>query len=147
MSAVLIPTASEAGRFWAKVDKSGDCWLWTGSLNIRRGGYGQVSLHGRVRKAHQVAYEVNVGPIPDGTELDHLCRVPACVNPAHLEPVTHRENYARGASRSAGALRTNFCVNGHEFTPENTRIRAGGSRVCIECARERVRRWRARRSS
>jgi hypothetical protein len=145
LTAILIPTASEAARFWAKVDKSGDCWMWIASTDCR--GYGQIKWGARVRKAHQVAYEICVGPIPEGTELDHLCRVPACVNPAHLEPVSHRENYARGASRSANALRTNVCINGHEFTPANTRIRKGGSRVCIECARKRTREWRAGRAA
>src|SRR6266496_2265386 len=88
-------------RFWAKVDRSGGsraCWLWTGKTG--RDGYGRIGLGGRgalVRvRAHRFAYELLIGPIPDGLQIDHLCRVRHCVNPAHLEPVTQRENILRG---------------------------------------------------
>ena len=82
-------------RLWAKVDKSGDCWIWTG-CRIRH-GYGRISGPGRKPLlAHRVAYELTYGPIPDGLELDHLCRNPSCVRPDHLEPVTHLENVRRG---------------------------------------------------
>lgn len=156
MTAVLVPASEDEwlARFWAKVNKNGPvpvrrpelgpCWIWTGSINIRRGGYGQFRLHGRVRKAHQVSYELGVGPLPEGTEPDHLCKVHDCVNWHHLEAVTHRENYARGSHLSAIALRTGKCINGHRFSPQNTRIRRDGTKVCIECARDRTRRWRAR---
>lgn len=81
-------------RFWSKVDKRpGGCWLWTGTM--LRSGYGQFRLGlGHVR-AHRFAYELLVGPIPEGLTLDHLCRVTACVNPLHLEPVTLSENVKR----------------------------------------------------
>lgn len=89
-------------RFWAKVDRSGDCWRWTGAL--ARGGYGFAVVGSRddpqrYRNAHRFAYELSVGPIPEGLELDHLCRNRRCVNPAHLEPVTHSENMRRGVER------------------------------------------------
>lgn len=86
-------------RFWTMVDKDVDrdgCWTWTGKKGSK--GYGLVhvdSASGRQQQAHRAAYELVVGPIPDGLELDHLCRVRVCVNPAHLEPVTRAENMRR----------------------------------------------------
>jgi hypothetical protein len=81
-------------RFWAKVDVGGNgCWLWTaGKLR----GYGNYSHEGRTAKAHRVAYQALVAPVPAGLALDHLCRNPSCVNPAHLEPVTWQTNIHRG---------------------------------------------------
>ena len=81
-------------RFWSKVDKSGDCWLWTAATNSR--GYGVTWSDGALGLAHRRSYTDAKGPIPDGMELDHLCRTPVCVNPDHLEPVSHRVNVARG---------------------------------------------------
>jgi len=81
-------------RFWPKVDRGGACWLWTGALYVN--GYGAFrGPDGRTIRAHRFAYERVVGPIPEGLDLDHLCRVRACVNPAHLEPVTRAENLRR----------------------------------------------------
>ena len=77
-------------RFFAKVDKTGDCWLWTASTDPA--GYGCFGLDGKLRKAHRVAYEWAVGTIPAGLYLDHICHVPACVNPAHLRLATNAEN-------------------------------------------------------
>jgi hypothetical protein len=93
----------EAERFWPQVDFDGPggCWLWTGQAN--KGGYGAFSVGSRYDgnrrgvRAHRWAYEALVGPIPEGLQLDHLCRNPPCVNPAHLEPVTHAENMRRWA--------------------------------------------------
>lgn len=97
-------------RFWSKVDKCGPlplwapflgrCWLWTGAPTNQ--GYGHLKIRGLWVKAHRLAYEMLVGPVPDGLELDHLCRVRLCVRPSHLEPVTHAENVARAPSRRAG---------------------------------------------
>jgi hypothetical protein len=85
-----LPTA-----FWRKVAKAGpdECWLWTGG--VRTTGYGQIRYLGRNHAAHRVSYEINVGPIPEGLHIDHLCRVRLCVNPIHLEPVTQDENNRR----------------------------------------------------
>ncbi len=88
-------------RFWAKVDRSGECWLWTG--NVYRDGYGQFYVERRQVRAHRWAYESEVGPIPEGLVLDHLCRVRLCVRPSHLEPVTNRENLLRGIAARKGA--------------------------------------------
>jgi hypothetical protein len=81
--------------FWSRVDKDGPngCWLWTG-VHIGA-GYGQASLNGVRQVAHRVAYELTVGPVPEGLQLDHLCRNRGCVNPDHLEPVTASENKRR----------------------------------------------------
>jgi len=80
-------------RLLENVDKSGDCWLWTGQLNNK--GYGLFSYRNQKRAAHVVLWEHLVGLVPTGLELDHLCRITACVNPDHLEPVTHAENMRR----------------------------------------------------
>lgn len=133
------PRKTEAERFWEKVDL-GDgtgCWLWTGARNPN--GYGQFWSGRRLGLAHRYAYETLVGPIPDGLSLDHLCRVPACVNPVHLEPVSHRENCLRGISPAAQQAQQTHCKNGREFTEENTRLqilRSGRvKRHCRECAK------------
>ena len=79
-------------RFWSKVNKTDTCWIWTAAKN--QDGHGRFR-HGRLVLAHRFAYELLVGPIPKGLDLDHLCQNPACVNPAHLEPVTRKENTRR----------------------------------------------------
>lgn len=87
-------------RFERKVQRSGDgCWIWTGAKNSR--GYGQLKIDGRSRYAHRLAYEHWQGLIPEGFELDHLCRTRACVNPAHLEPVTRRARTSVAVKASA----------------------------------------------
>jgi hypothetical protein len=73
-----------------------DCWLWKGGTNSR--GYGRCRWNGRMQPAHRAFYERAGGTVPEGLQLDHLCRVPRCVNPGHLEPVTGVENVRRGAA-------------------------------------------------
>jgi len=84
-------------RFWKKVDKNGPngCWIWRGALRNKRDGYGVISLPGRpvrYKMAHRVAYELTKGPIAEGFEIHHKCRVRDCVNPDHLEPLSHADN-------------------------------------------------------
>lgn len=111
------------------VSESG-CWLWTGRTNSF--GYGLVGG----TRAHAFTYRLIVGPVPMGLELDHLCRLPLCANPFHLEPVTADENRRRKYEAQT------HCRYGHEFSPENTRLRPGlvlPLRWCRECERRRDR--------
>jgi len=130
-------SASFPERFWAKVDRRGpeECWLWTASLN--QAGYGQINPGGGgiPLRAHRVTYEWLVGPIPEGLELDHLCRNRACVNPKHLEAVTHRENILRGESPMAVRARDTACPRGHPYDEANTYRYANGTRRCRACDR------------
>ncbi|MFL2002166.1 HNH endonuclease signature motif containing protein [Microbacterium sp. A1-JK] len=119
---------------WEQIQFTDTCWLWLGP-QIK--GYGKS--HGTT--AHRVVYRALVGPIPEGLELDHLCMRKLCVNPEHLEPVTRAENMRRRAAAYV------TCVNGHDFSPENTYIRPGGGRDCRQCIRRRVAKHRARRRS
>lgn len=133
-------------RFWAKVvvDPSG-CLMWAAGRS--GGGYGAFDHGGRKVAAHRFAYTALVGPVPDGLELDHLCRTPACVRPDHLEPVTHRTNTLRSEAPTAVNAAKDGCANGHPYTEENTYYRAGG-RDCRACKRDRSREWkRARRAA
>jgi hypothetical protein len=140
---------SPLDRFWPKVDRSGTCWLWTSKINNR--GYGLFSLNGRMVAAHRVAYELLVGPIPEGHDVDHVrergCVNRHCVNPSHLEPVTHRENLLRGSGFAAVNAAKTHCPRGHEYTPENTYVNPhpDGGRICRTCKRDRDRRRSAAR--
>lgn len=110
------------------------CWIWTKSVD--RKGYANSSDSSfATRKAHILLYMHLVGPIAEGLQLDHLCRVRCCVNPAHLEPVTLAENVRRGKAGIHQKSKTH-CKNGHEFTPENTRLDAFGWRICLGCKRD-----------
>lgn len=139
-------------RFWAKVvvwqhtQFPGECWTWRGSLDPA--GYGQTSRRSQILKAHRRAWEALVGPIPDGLHLDHLCRNRACVRPAHLEPVTCRENVLRGIGPSARNARKTRCASGHRLSGSNLRITNRGGRECVDCRRawnrKTMRRKRAR---
>ena len=113
--------------FDAKVsppDQNG-CWNWTGS-KLR--GYGQFGVNQKTRYAHRISYERHRGLIPEGMDLDHLCRNPGCVNPDHLEPVTHRENLLRSESVAGRNARKITCDKGHDLVK-----RPSGWRVCKVC--------------
>lgn len=128
----------------AKIVTSDGCWMWQGQ--IAANGYGRFRPDPQrpSMQAHRVAYELFVGPIPDGLQLDHLCGVRACVRPDHLEPVTGRENRLRSLANviTINAAKTE-CKRGHPFTPENTYVRPDrGHRSCKTCQRENERRYR-----
>jgi HNH endonuclease len=141
-------------RFWLKVDKTGDCWLWTGGTNR---GYGIFTVKKGVRQVyvHIYVYELLVGPIPEGYEIDHTCHNAdpscthqaetcihrRCVNPAHLEAVTKAENMRRRFARIT------HCPHDHEYTPENTYINTRGARMCRACSRIRSATTNARRKA
>ena len=134
-------------RFWSKVDASGDCWEWT--AHVRATGYATYPIWnaGRVLTpyVHVFAYRCLVGEIPKGLDLDHLCRNPRCVNPDHLEPVTHRENLRRSPVTAMGRT---HCSNGHPFDEANTGwFLKGGTaprRYCRICQRARIAAFRRR---
>ncbi len=128
-----MPTFEAVSR---RIDTSGVCWAWRGSRV--GGGYGKAWDRDRKRGivAHRLVYELLVGAIPAGLQLDHLCRNRGCVRPDHLEPVTGRENIMRGDTPAARNAAKTRCINGHEYTPENTKLnRATGQRKCRICSR------------
>ena len=110
-----------------------ECWEWTGAKTGL--GYGNFYVAGRTVRAHRFVYEAARGAIPDGLVLDHLCRNPKCVNPAHLEPVTQRENILRGASDISSRATRTHCKRGHALAGENLQISKLGHRQCAECKR------------
>lgn len=124
------PEADRLARLYRV--RSDGCWEWVGAID--RIGYSTVWYRGRVRRAHRVVYEVLRGA--PASELDHLCRFKACVNPDHLEPVTRSENLRRHYSTITG------CPQGHSYDEANTYM-DGGKRRCRMCMREAQRRRRA----
>ncbi len=131
-----------ADRFWAKVQIEEDCWVWSGHLTD---GYGKFMWNHRQGQAHRFAYESFVGPIPEGLTIDHLCRNRACVNPAHMEPVTLAVNGLRGVSPPATNARKTDCKWGHPLSGENLIARPDG-RECRECHRRLCREYVHRNS-
>jgi len=135
-------------RIMKYVEVTKSCWLWKGALNS--GGYGVVSFAGKNHIAPRIVYELLEGKIPDGLHIDHLCRNPPCVNPAHLQPVTPRENALRGLTghhknQMKGQEHYNskktHCPQGHEYTIKNIYYQSG-SRACMICRKVRVQKFR-----
>ena len=156
-----------AERFWAKVDMSGPvpdyaphlgpCWIWTaGKQSLGYGAFHRPRGECGSRYPHRIIYEWVHGPIAAGLFLDHLCRVPACCRPTHLEPVTPRENVLRGLTLPADNVLKETCPRGHPYDEENTYPRPEGGRGCRicrrllnreSCARRRAREREARRAA
>ena len=122
--------------FWDVVDKSDGCWLWTRTRN--REGYGVYTYQGRTYKAHRWAWMQTVGAIPEGLEIDHLCRNPSCVRPDHLQAVDHRTNVLRGVGPTAVNAKKTTCDKGHQFDRVNSR----SARICSKCTNAYKREWK-----
>lgn len=141
-------------RVLSRFERSEGCWIWQGPISL---GYGTAWRDGKHRKAHRVVYELLVGPVPEGHELDHVCHTEdasckggttcphrACVRPDHLEPVLPGENWRRGRNFSAANARKTRCPRGHEYDPR-WRAKYGECRICGQAQRnESTRRWRER---
>lgn len=136
------PRLSPEDRFWLRVERDGPipehrpnlghCWLWTGARNDL--GYGRFYVGpGELTQAHRFAYELLVGPLPNGLVPDHLCRVPPCVRPSHLEVVTSRENTVRGNGWGGVNARKTHCPRGHAYDEANTYRNPRGARECRAC--------------
>ena len=139
-------------RFWAKVEKTDGCWEWRGGKTTA--GYGHIFIKRSPKRvveySHRLSYVWAKGPIPDGLEIDHLCHNRACVNPAHMEAVTHVENMRRSAPKGYGEFqhKKTHCPQGHPYDQDNTKITRGGrGRACRICARASFRVWWHRRRS
>lgn len=147
------------GLYERLIDRSGECWIWTGRVNER--GYGLAvpykTSESTARRAHRRAWETVNGPIPEGLVIDHLCHtLPGCaggptcphrrcVRPDHMALTTPQENLKRG--NKAGRKPQKFCKHGHEFTPENTYLHPRGYKACIMCRRESKRRANDKRAA
>jgi hypothetical protein len=134
----MIGTLEERLRSKFEADPDTGCWLWQASKY--RDGYGRVWADGRGRLAHRVSYELFVGQIPEGLDIDHLCRVRHCVNPEHMEPVTRQVNGLRGVGPQAGHAAQTHCIRGHELTGDNVIIveyTGRPARCCRACRREK----------
>lgn len=126
--------ANMKGRLLSKVKVEGECWTWQGYR--LPGGYGQIGVGARrMRLAHRVSYVVFKGNIPDGLEIDHICRNTSCINPHHLEAVTSSTNARRGNTIARKNAAKTHCKHGHEFTAENTILHKGKYRNCKTCVR------------
>jgi hypothetical protein len=128
-------------RWLYNADRETGCWLWTGPKD--KLGYGNFGFQGRGYGAHRAAYLLFIGDVPEGMELDHLCRNPSCVNPSHLEPVTHRENIRRGAAGDRERAKTH-CPQGHPYSGDNLQVLANGHRRCRACLKVQRKAWKER---
>lgn len=145
----LIPLLD---RLESRIEKTSDCWIWKGKVD--KTGYGSFGLRdngvSRTRSAHKIVYEVLVGEIPQGFQLDHSCHDPEicfgfcphrlCVNPSHLEIVTPKQNVLRSNGLAAKNAAKTHCLNGHELSGENLYVPPNrpDRRYCRECPRQRL---------
>jgi hypothetical protein len=120
-----------------------NCWLYAGSVNKDDYGVMPVKIDGkwRERRVHRLVYEALVGEIPDKLVLDHLCRIPRCINPEHLEPVTDQINILRGIGTGAKHAQQTACKNGHPYVDGSYYQRSDGGRRCKVCHHKAKREW------
>lgn len=137
----MTVSPAQEERFWAKVQKTEGCWLWTSQIEAK--GYGRFRFNGRPVLAHRFSYELAYGPIPSGMEIDHLCRTRHCIKPEHLEAISHIDNLRRGNTFDIGSVHRSIthCPRGHPYNAENTYHDKKG-RQCIACRRERAKELR-----
>jgi hypothetical protein len=131
---------TSAERFWEGVDKNGPngCWIRGGHRNHH--GYSMGSMDGKQQAAHRISYKLCVGSIPEGMQIDHLCRNRVCVNPDHLEAVTPRQNQLRSPLTVSGQnARKTHCPKGHPLSGKNLYVTPKGIRHCRWCNRLRNR--------
>lgn len=135
---VNFPSEKTLDQLMTRIEKtSSGCWLWQGARDYKL-GYGQIWFRKKREKAHRVFFMLSGNTIPQGTEIDHICRARQCVNPSHLRAVTHRENII-----AATSLKTS-CKHGHEFSPSNMCKSKSGYRICKKCRYLRIKAWRNR---
>lgn len=122
----------------AKIEKvDSGCWLWRGHIDTLPGhGYGRYGNNRNRKQAHRLVYELLKGPIPQGLELDHLCRMRNCVRPDHLEAVSHRINVLRGLGVASVNAKKTKCPEGHAYDKFN-----GRNRLCSICQNTRNKLW------
>ena len=134
---------TQVERFLSHIEKTETgCWRWTGYLDKK--GYARFDYAGGGR-ASRFSYSTFVAPIPEGLTLDHLCRNRDCVNPAHLEAVTNKENVLRGIGLAAQHARATHCPKGHPYNKANTYFRQDKvGRECRACRKQSDIRWRER---
>lgn len=141
LAPILINNAAVA-RFWKYVEITDSCWLWRGPA-ITPKGYARIRSAGRYVFVHRFSWRLANGPIPEGLTIDHLCRNRLCVNPAHLEPVTVRENLMRGNTHAAANIKKTHCPYDHPFSGANLYINPQGKRFCRRCQNDAMKRyWR-----
>jgi len=133
--------------FFSKIleDEKTGCWIWASCKNNSQ--YPRFNLYKKSYLGHRFAYELFKGKIPDGLVMDHLCRIPACVNPEHLEAVTNKENTLRGIGFTAINAKKMKCPQGHEYSWMNTLIDNYGKRSCRTCRRLRIKKYQKLKSS
>jgi len=126
-------TLLQLKRFFSKIEGRHNCWIWKAYRD--KDGYGNITINKQPKRAHCISYELFKGEIPQGLQIDHLCRNTSCVNPEHLEVVTLRENLLRGDTYAANNIKKTHCPQGHEYNKANTYRDKNDGWYCRLCRR------------